>query len=115
MTRWYAKKTPCAQGHTHASGKEAKRCNDLHLLQRAGHISGLQLEPRFTFIIEGRELKMGNGQVARYTADFTYVENGRKVVEEIKPKDAKGISRDFPMRAALFRHLWPSVELRVVK
>ncbi len=115
MTHWYAKKTPCHSGHTHASAKEAKRCNELHLLQMGGAIVGLQAEPRFTFVIEGRELKMGNGQVARYTADFSYVENGRKVVEEIKPRDAKGISRDFPMRAALFRHLWPEIELRVLK
>lgn len=115
MTRWYAKKTECRNGHTHASAKEAKRCNELHLLQSSGVIAGLQAEPVFHFEVNGSPLLMGNGQRARYTADFTYIERGRKVVEEVKPRDAKGISRDFPLRLALFRHLWPDIDLRVVR
>ena len=26
---YFARKTPCQHGHTHASAKEARRCNDL--------------------------------------------------------------------------------------
>jgi len=39
MSKYHAKRTACAHGHTHASGREAKRCAELHLLLRAGHIS----------------------------------------------------------------------------
>jgi len=53
MTKYHAKKTPCTNGHMHASKREAMRCNDLHLLQRAGEISGLQQQPVFRFAING--------------------------------------------------------------
>lgn len=109
MTKYHAKKTPCTNGHMHASKREAMRCNDLHLLQRAGEISGLQTEPRFTFAVEGRQVMMRNGQAARYTADFSYVEKGRKVVE-----DSKGfIVRDFPLRWALAKAMWPQIDWRL--
>ena len=35
------KKCRCASGHTHDSKKEAKRCNELTILENAGIISGL--------------------------------------------------------------------------
>lgn len=109
--KYGAHKTDCAHGHTHDSGREARRCNDLHLLQRAGEISGLQNQPVFRFAVEGRPVKLLNGQQARLKADFSYVENGRKIVEDVKGF----IVRDFPLRAALFRALWPDIELRVTK
>lgn len=108
----FAKKTPCSYGHVHASAKEAKRCNDLTMLERAGHIVGLQQQPVYRFIVNGRPLKMGNGQEAKLTADFSYVENGKKVVEDVKPKEQWAISRDFPFRWALAKTLWPDVDWR---
>jgi hypothetical protein len=111
MSKYNARKTPCQHGHEHASKREAKRCNELHLLQRAGAISDLEYEPVFRFIINGKPVKMGNGQIARYTPDFIYVENGQEICE-----DVKGFTvRDFPLRAALFRCLFPTIELRVIK
>lgn len=114
MTRFFARKTPCKHGHTHASAKEAKRCNELHLLQGKGEIIGLEVEPKFTFAIGGKPLKFPNGHVAQYRPDFTYVEKGVKVAEDVKA--ANGFqSRDVALRLALFRALWPSIELRIVK
>lgn len=110
MNKYRAKKTPCAHGHTHASAREARRCNDLHLLERAGQIAGLQQQPVYRFAINGRPIKMDNGHEAKLTADFSYVENGRKVVE-----DSKGfIVRDFPLRWALAKAMWPEIDWRVV-
>lgn len=109
--KYGAKPTECAHGHKRASKREAKRCVDLHMLQRAGEIIGLEVEPKFTFMIAGKPLKMANGHNAQYRPDFSYVEKGRKVVEDVKGV----IVRDFPLRAALFQALWPDIELRVVK
>ncbi|EJL21911.1 DUF1064 domain-containing protein [Novosphingobium sp. AP12] len=108
--KYGAKKTTCAAGHLHDSKAEARRCNELHLLQRGGAIVGLEQQPEFKFTVDGRPVMLDNGQQARLRADFAYVENGRKVVE-----DRKGvIVRDFPLRWALARTLWPEIDWRVV-
>lgn len=115
MTRgnkYRAKKAPCHQGHTHDSGREAKRCNDLHLLQRAGQIANLQIQPQFWFIIEGRQVKHPNGRRVGFKPDFSYIELPRlnDVVE-----DSKGVRTEaYVLRAALFRALFPQHELREV-
>lgn len=109
-----ARKTACAHGHEHASGAEAKRCNELHLLFRAKAIDALVYEPTYELRPGGLPVIMGNGQNARYRPDFVYRENGRLIAEDVKP--AGGLmERDFPLRAALFRACYPEIELRVVK
>lgn len=108
--KYGARKAPCAHGHVHASRAEAKRCDELHLLERAGQIAGLQQQPVFRFVINGRPIKMDNGHEAKLTADFSYVENGRKVCEDVKGF----VVRDFPLRWALARTLWPEIEFRIV-
>jgi len=109
-SKYGAKKSNCLHGHEHASRREAKRCNELHLLQRAGKIERLEQQPVFRFEVAGQPVMLENGQQARLTADFTYVENGRQVVE-----DSKGfVVRDFPLRWALARALWPEIDWRVV-
>jgi hypothetical protein len=111
MSKYHARRTPCNHGHTHASAREAKRCGELHLLFRAGVIDALVVEPTFDLTLDGKQIKMGNGHTARYRPDFTYIENGKVVAEDVKGF----IVRDFPLRAAIFRHCYPEIELRVVK
>ena len=111
MNKYRAKKTKCNAGHDHDSGREARRCNELHLLERAGEISALHIHPLYRFEIDGRPLKMGNGQQASYKADFFYIEKGDRIVEDVKGF----IVRDFPLRAALFSHLYPNLKLRITK
>ncbi len=118
MARFLARKAACNSGHTHASGAEAKRCNDLHTRQALGEIACLRIEPRFPLHVGGRDVKMGNGQVARYTADFTYIENSQQIVEDVKPfKKGRALSqsRDFPLRFAFARACYPDIDFRVVK
>jgi hypothetical protein len=74
-------------------------------------IEGLTMQPKFEFVINGVPIKMGNGQTAKYTPDFSYSERGQLVAEDVKGF----IVRDFPLRAALFRALFPAWELRVTK
>jgi len=111
VNKYGAKKTVCVHGHKHDSKREAKRCDELHLLERAGEISFLIVQPKFTFMIDDFPIRMANGHSAKYTPDFQYLEGDKCVVE-----DVKGFTvRDFPLRAALFRLLNPDIELRVVK
>ena len=111
MSKYFAKRTPCQHGHSHASKREAVRCGELHLLLRAGAISGLVIEPTFILKSDGEPIKMRNGHKAQYRPDFTYLEGSHTVAEDVKGF----VVRDFPLRAALFRACYPDIELRVVK
>jgi hypothetical protein len=109
--KYGAKRTSCNHGHSHPSKREAKRCDELHLLLRVGQIEALVIEPTFELHVNGEPIKMGNGHTAKYRPDFTYSEKGKVVAE-----DVKGFTvRDFPLRAALFRHCYPEIELRVLR
>lgn len=110
--KYFAKKQPCNHGHTHASGREAKRCNELHLLLRAGDIEDLQHQPQFWFTVNGRQLKHKNGHRVGVKLDFGYVDrhSGAKIVE-----DSKGFTvRDWPLRRAVFCACYPDHVLREV-
>jgi hypothetical protein len=109
FNKYGAKKTPCGQGHTHASQREAKRCNELHFLLRAGEIERLTIEPQFWFAIAGVQMKHDNGRRVGYKPDFHYWDrlSGAEIVE-----DTKGFAvRDWPLRKAVFRALYPHVRL----
>lgn len=64
-------------GVTFASQKEARRYQELRLLEKAGAIKGLQLQPTFPLVVQG-------STVGSYRADFSYVEAGQFVVEDVK-------------------------------
>ena len=79
---------PCAIGcEKYRSQKEAKRHQDLMMLQKAGIIAGLTREVPFELApgvkIEGEKRKR---PAVRYVADFVYsgVKSGRVVVEDAK-------------------------------
>ena len=65
--------------------KEAFRWKELTLLQRAGMISNLERQVRFTLT---PTMKDENGKVIErpsfYVADFVYTETGKTVVEDTK-------------------------------
>ena len=109
--KFSAKKCVCQAGHGHASKAEARRCDQLHLLQRAGQISDLQQQPQFWFVINGEQVKHEGGRRVGYRADFAYQEGGKPIVE-----DVKGAYRDdaWTLRKAIFRALFPTIELREV-
>lgn len=106
--KFKAKRTPCYHGHVHASKKEAGRCNDLHILQRAGAISDLEQQPVYRFTINGVPVTHLNGRQLKFTPDFRYIEGGRLTVE-----DAKGVRTEaYQVRAAFFRACHPELILR---
>jgi hypothetical protein len=63
----------------HASKKEARRSQELHLLEKCGAIFDLKEQVKFEIIP-----KCGSERAAHYVADFQYLENGSLVVEDVK-------------------------------
>jgi hypothetical protein len=97
------------------SRKEARRYQDLLLLQRAGVIKKLEMQVKFVLIPTQYEITIRygkNGQRLKdkqkllekecsYIADFVYEENGKKVVE-----DTKGVkTKDYIIKRKLMLHV----------
>lgn len=89
--RKYGNRKTVVDGITFDSKLEARRYSELKLLERAGEITDLQLQVKYT-LIPSQKL---NGKVVEravtYTADFVYVlkSSGETVVE-----DTKGMKTD---------------------
>lgn len=60
------------------SAVELARGAELILMQRLGQISGLRFQPAYDLTVEGEK-------IARYVSDFEYRENGKVIVEDVKP------------------------------
>ena len=60
-----------------ASRKEARRYQELTLLQRVGKISNLTMQVKFSLDVDGVH-------ICNYIADFCYDENDQVVVEDCK-------------------------------
>jgi hypothetical protein len=90
--------------------RESKRYKELKLLERAGEIKELELQPHFLL----QESFKKNGKTYRkieYVADFKYIEKGKTIVE-----DVKGIQTDvFKLKHKLFEKKYPDLELRIIK
>lgn len=87
--RKYLNKKTTVDGITFDSKKEAKRYAELRLLERAGQIDTLTLQPRFTLFPSQRR---DDGKAERpcvYVADFMYRESGKFVVEDTKGMKTK--------------------------
>lgn len=79
----YGNKPCVVDGIRFASQLEAKRWQELKLLQRAGQISGLSRQPRYPIDVNGR-------RIAIYVGDFSYVEgNMLRVCEDVKSPPTK--------------------------
>ena len=111
--KYRAVKSQCSAGHTHDSKLEARRCDELHLMQQSGKITDLVVWPKFWFVIDGIQVKHDNGRRCGVTLDFGYyLLDGRHVCEDVKPVSKAAISRDWPLRKAIFKALFLGVELR---
>ena len=70
-------------GITFDSKGESERFASLKLLERAGVISGLKLQPRF-LLQEGFTYNGHKERKIEYVADFEYFRDGRRIVEDAK-------------------------------
>lgn len=87
MTRWpnkYGSKKTEVDGVTFDSKKEAKRYQELRILEKAGEITDLRRQVKFVLIpsqrIDGRVAE----RAVEYKADFVYTQDGQTIVEDTK-------------------------------
>ena len=71
----------CRAGSMHQSTLEARRCDELHLLQTGGLIKDLRAHPQVSY-----RLDVNGMHVCDYLADFVYFDNerGAEIVEDTK-------------------------------
>lgn len=109
--KYHSKKTT-RNGITYDSLKEAKRHQELLLLERAGAISDLKRQVEYVLIPAQREpdtigVRGGliKGKViehaVKYKADFVYTESGKTVVEDVKGYKDGGAYRIFAIKRKL--------------
>jgi hypothetical protein len=108
MSKYNAIKT-IIDGITFDSKKEAQRYAELKLLERAGIITELQLQP--TYILqEAFDAGCVKIRAIKYRGDFRYIEDGKVVVE-----DTKGFrTKEYLLKRKLFLAKYPEIDFREV-
>jgi len=86
-----------AGGRTFDSKKEARRYGDLLMLARVGKIKDLELQVEFPLIVN-------DVLVCTYVADFSYMQDGKRVVEDVKSAATRK-NRAYRIKAKLLRAL----------
>lgn len=93
----YGAKKTVVDGITFDSKKEAARYQELKLLEQAGEISNLELQPEYEVII-----------TKKYKADFLYTEKGKTIVEDVKGFKTP----EYITKRKFFRKQYPHLEHR---
>ncbi len=92
-------------GFRYASQKEAGYCEGLKLLERAGEIHGLELQPKFPLTVNGVK-------VCTYIADAAFVENNARVVIDVKSGPTK--TPIYRLKRKLLLALNPGIDHREI-
>lgn len=97
----YRNKKTVVDGITFDSQKEAKRYGELKLLEKAGEISHLELQPVIKLEIAGHKIVFDSGRQARYKGDFRYFDES---AAHFRVEDTKGYrTRDYKLKKAILR------------
>lgn len=110
MNKYHNKKT-IVDGITFDSMAEARRYMELKLLAKAKEITDLELQPKFEL---QPKYKNNKGQTIRaitYKADFAYIENNKKIVEDVKGMETK----EFKLKKKLLEYKYPDIDFRLIK
>jgi len=91
------------------SKKERERFIDLRMLERAGKIENLELQPEYELIPKSR-----TERAVKYRGDFRYIENGKVIVEDVK-STATAKDKAYIIKRKLMKWRCPDVEFREVK
>jgi len=110
MTHKYNACKTEVEGILFDSKRESERYRELKLLESAGEISALRLQPKYlildSFMYRGHKVRP-----TFYIADFEYQENGKIITE-----DVKGMATAvFNLKAKLFKYCYGNIEFRIVK
>lgn len=104
----YRAKASELDGYRFASKKEMQRYAELRLLEKAGKITALCLQPRYELqpaftCLDGSKIRKID-----YVADFSYTEGDVSVVE-----DCKGFrTKDYLIKCKMFKFKYPHLEHR---
>ena len=110
----YRNEKTVIDGYTFQSKKEANRYFELKMMQKAGEISDLELQPKFEIVPQVYWINAININASKtlgkryYIADFSYFENGNKTVEDVK----SAITRKNPvytLKRQLFLLKYPGI------
>lgn len=82
----YGAKPTEVDGIRFASQKEARRYQELLLLQMAGEIHRVELQPRFPLNVRNPESILPSVCIGAYRGDFSYYEKAthERVIEDVK-------------------------------
>ena len=114
MYRKYHNKKTVTDGIKFDSKLEAERYAQLKILERAGVIRNLELQPSFELIPSFRK----NGKTWRrtlYKADFRYIlaEDDSYIIEDVKGSTAV-ITGVFRLKQKLFEYKYPEYTISIV-
>ena len=102
MTSKYKNKKTVVNGITFDSQKEAERFRQLLLMQQAGEIIGLRLQPEFTLQEAFTTARGERVRAIKYRADFAYnriVKVGAEIRLEPVVEDVKGYrTKDYELK-----------------
>lgn len=114
MYRKYHNTKTVADGIKFDSKLEAERYGQLKMMERAGVIRGLELQPSFELLPSFRK----NGKTWRrtvYKADFRYIlaKDDRIIIEDVKGSIAV-ITDVFRLKQKLFEYKYPDDTISIV-
>lgn len=97
-------------GTKYDSRKEARRGEELKILSRAGIISDLHFQVKFTlqdgFVRDGKKIR-----AIEYVADAVYVEDGKTIVEDTKSSITQK-KESYRLKKKLFLFRYPDLTFR---
>jgi len=92
-------------GYKFDSKLEAARYKQLKLMEKAGQLTNLELQPKFPCEVSGKK-------ICTYISDFRYtLKNGKEVVEDVKGVE----TAVFKLKKKLVEALYPDVTIEIVK
>ena len=109
MSKYQNKRTQIGM-YVFDSIAESKRYKELALLEKAGQIKELKLQPKF-LLQEGFKKNGKTYRKIEYIADFMYIENGKIIIEDVKGMETEV----FKLKRKLFEYKYPTFELKIIK
>lgn len=108
--KYNARKTT-VDGIEFDSMAEANRYKELKTLVQTGDITNLRLQPEFTLQDAFTDNQGKRQRAIKYRADFTYMENGQRIVEDVKGF----FTKDARIKLKMFLLKYPELILRIQK
>lgn len=100
------------------SKREARRFGELKMLERAGEISDLELQPKYWLEIDGKPILLKsegfpNGRRASVKWDFRYRDKrGRIMLEDVKSSASR--TEAYVLRKGVFECLHPDLTVKEI-